>query len=330
MPPSVIEPASPSAANLGLTSEQTAFFQEHGFLHVPGVISDRELTVLRRACDRLVGPASQTVMRNADYSYAHSDSAGSVLHRINQMLLKGPEFLQLWGHPRLLGMAESIQGPDVLPVALAMVMKTPGCGLAVPWHRDPAFSTKAWGTNLGIYLDDADAENGMLHVIPGSHRRRCFDLEQAVAKYGFDLPGAIPVPVRAGDVILHNENVLHGSRQVQSQRQRRVLYFGTRCIPEQLSLRGLDEHWVLAHARILHLAIRSRGRGIGAAAAETPFTWHASDPRYHQALEEDAYVELRIDGGDGHGDPARALGFVDDLPARAGAAPGLVSEHARS
>jgi len=328
MPPSLIEPASPTPANLGLTSAQTAFFHEHGFLHMPGVISPRELTVLRRACDRLVAPASRAVVRNADYCYAHVDSTGSVLHRINNMLLKGPEFLQLWGHPRLLGMAESIQGSDMLPVALALVMKTPGCGLAVPWHRDPAFSTRAWGTNLGIYLDDADAENGMLHVIPGSHRRRCFDLAQAVAEHGFDLPGAIPVPVRAGDVILHNENLLHGSRQVQSQRQRRVLYFGIRCIPEQLSLRGLDEQWVLAYGRILRLAIRSRG--IGTFDVETPFTWHACDPRYHQVLEEDAYVELRIDGCDGHADPTLALGFVDDQPAESGAVPSLVPEHARS
>jgi len=330
MPPSRVEPASPSGSNSGLSSAQTAFFEEHGFLHVPGVLSARELTLLRRACDRLVAPASPTVLRNADYCYAHLAATGSVLHRINHMLQKGPEFLQLWGHPRLLGMAESIQGPEVLPVALALVMKTPGCGLAVPWHRDPAFSTMAWGTNLGIYLDDADGENGMLHVIPGSHRRRCFDLEQAVAQHGFELPGAIPVPVRAGDVILHSENVLHGSRQVQSQRQRRVLYFGARCIPEQLSLRGLDESWVLAYARILHHAIRSRVNGIGADEGETPFTWRARDPRYHQALAADAYVELRIDGGDGHGDPALALGFVDDQHARTGAALSLVPEPARS
>ena len=322
--PAHLHATPPLSTNQGLTAKELAAFQAQGFLHVPGVISAQELTVLRRAADALVAPARSGHVRNSDYAYAQDEVHGRVLFRINQMLLKGPEFLQLWGHPRLLGIAESVQGPELLPVALAMVMKTPGCGMAVPWHRDPAFCTRAWGTNLGIYLDDADEENGMLHVIPGSHTKRCFDLAQAVSTHGFDLPGSLAVPVRAGDVIMHSENVLHGSRQVGSQRERRVLYFGVRSITEQLSKRSLDPDWVRAYARILQHAIHSRRLGIGA--QETPFTWHASDPRYQQPLEPGAYVELRIEGGDSHGDPKEALGFTDDIDQATGR--GLVAAHA--
>jgi len=280
----------------GLADDRVASFHEQGFLHLRGIIAPDELASLRQASLGLMQAASGHRLANADYSYHYDEVAERhVLHRVDQLLLKDAAFQRLWAHPRLLAIGESLLGRDVLPVAMALVMKTPGFGVAVPWHRDPANCSHTWGINAGIYLDDADAENGMLSVIPGSHRRSGGDLAAAVARHGFALPDAIPVPVSAGDVVLHSENVLHGSPQVASKRQRRVIYFGFRCIAEQLAHRGLDGHWIRDQGRILLRTIALRQ--AASAGMEPPYCWRPSDPAYAASLTDAEYVELRIDGG---------------------------------
>jgi ectoine hydroxylase-related dioxygenase (phytanoyl-CoA dioxygenase family) len=304
-----LETAMPAA---GLEPDQSAAFARDGFLHVRSVIRADELAELRAATDELAARAAASRIEDGEHLYQRDPLSGrEVLHRINVMQAKSPVYLRLWGNPRLLAIAESVLGRDILPLAQALVLKTPGFGVAVPWHRDPAHCRIAHGVNLGIYLDDADAENGMLHAIPGSHRRRMFDLAEAVASHGFDLPGAVPVPVRAGDVIMHSENVLHGSREVRSQRQRRVLYFGFRSIPEQLFAdRGLDLAWVHGVGRILQHAIRERSRAV-VGRGEVPYAWQ---PTVAGSLPADDAppTSLRITGHNAGPSPCQQLRFEDE------------------
>jgi ectoine hydroxylase-related dioxygenase (phytanoyl-CoA dioxygenase family) len=295
----------------GLSETRIADFQRDGFLHLRGVLGADELAEVRQAADEVIARAPAGIGGHPDYSMHRDEESGRVfLHRVNGMLGKHAAFLHLWGHPRLLAIAESLLGPDLLPVALAMVVKSPGCGLAVPWHRDPAHCRIQHGINLGIYLDDADAENGMLHVVPGSHRRRPFDLAQAVERHGFDLPGSIPVPTRAGDVIIHSENVLHGSRQVRSRRQRRVLYFGVRSVREQLADRGLDLGWVRHVARVLAHAITMRGAApIGR--GEEPYRWQPGISGCDPGPLGELPVALEIHDNNAPS-PTRRLRFEDE------------------
>ncbi len=305
----------------GLTLQQTAAYDRDGFVVVRGVISADEIAALRRDCDRILAPARRMRIAHADYSYADDPLTGRpVLARIDGMHTRSAAFWTLWGHPRLLAIGRSVQGADVLPGAHALVVKTPGYGAPVPWHRDPAFCRVRHGSNVDVYLDDADADadNGMLWAIPGSHRRRSFaDLGAAVAEHGFALPGAVAVPMRAGDVLVHCENVLHGSPEVRATRERRVLYFGMRSVAEQRA-RGLDEDWVRSVARITTAAVADRavgpfGRG------ETAFSWQG-DAWWAEALG-DEYVERRIGGGDAGGMPD-ALPLSDEPAVTAARAQG--------
>ncbi len=267
-------------------------FARDGFLHARGLISAPELALLRAAAERVMAPATAWRMRSEDYLYRQGDGSPPVLHRINDMPGKDPAFLALLAHQRIMPLARALFDGEALAMALAMVVKLPGCGVAVNWHRDPAFCRIQHGINFGIYLDDADAENGMLHVVPGSHRRRAFaDLGAAVEAHGFALPGSIPVPTRAGDIIIHSENVLHGSQEVASKRHRRVLYLGTRSIREQLAAdRGLDDAWIRAMARIHAHAARVRAAGpLGE--REGADLWEPSLPGHRARLGADAYVE---------------------------------------
>jgi hypothetical protein len=294
----------------GLEPDQVAAFARDGFLHVRSVIRPDELAELRRDAEGLA--ARNAVPGDPDCLHQRDpDTERPVLHRINGIQDKSSAFLHLWGNPRLLAIGESLLGPDFLPMAQALVLKTPGFGVAVAWHRDPAFCRVVHGVNLGVYLDDADAENGMLHAIPGSHRRRMLDLPSALERHGFELPGAVAVPTRAGDVIIHSENVLHGSREVRSRRQRRVLYFGLRALEEQLFAdRGLDLAWVRGAGRILRHAVRERSRA-SVGRGEVPYAWH---PTVAGAFPEDDAPpsSLRIAGHNSGPSPLQRLAFEDE------------------
>lgn len=88
-------------------------------------------------------------------------------------------------------------------------------------HQDNFYLKIEPGTCLAAWtaVDDADAENGGLFVVPGSHKIDILCPHRADPKVSFtreevDVPEgleAIPVSLKAGDVLFFNGNVIHGS-----------------------------------------------------------------------------------------------------------------------
>eukprot|EP01052_Picozoa_sp_SAG31_P000062 SAG31_NODE_2_length_46263_cov_45.908043_32_plen_354_part_00 len=77
-------------------------------------------------------------------------------------------------HPDILGMVQSVLGPDVILWGAQLFNKRAGDGLEVPWHQDgrywpihPPATCSVW-----VGIDDADEENGAMGWIPRSHATR--------------------------------------------------------------------------------------------------------------------------------------------------------------
>ena len=137
--------------------------------------------------------------------------------------------MRAYGHPKLLQAVAFLCGSDFVPFAESIVIKVPHCGAAFDWHQDGSFKTGMQperGVNFGIYLYPSTVENGCLQVIPKSHQWGQVDLKSMVETHGSRLPDSIPVPVNAGDVIVHNRNLVHGSFTNRSAVFRRTVYFG--------------------------------------------------------------------------------------------------------
>ena len=227
---------------------------------------------MRADMDRVAGQADPDA---PDYMYSAGHLDGSmVLRRIQYVVDKSPVARAMMGHPRVLAAVQRIAGPDLFPTQDAMVLKMPGQGIAVPWHRDRA-STDDYPTEPPVfiadfYLDDADMDT-CIWVVPGSHKWSDARTAEAIAERnrdGFSTRGAEPLPLHAGDVLFHNVRLLHGSRPNVSDKLRRVVYYTFHTV----HIEWEHGEYVIAKQKVLRACLRER-RTTPYGADEAPFDY---------------------------------------------------------
>lgn len=126
--------------------------------------------------------------------------------------------LRVYGHPQLLAVAEAINGKDFAPFNETLFIKESGIGAAVSWHQDgtthwdsEAFDEDIHGFNFMAQLYGSTAVNGVW-VLPGSHKVGKIDIKKLVEESGSErIKGTVPLVCDAGDVIICNRQLVHGS-----------------------------------------------------------------------------------------------------------------------
>jgi hypothetical protein len=182
--------------------------------------------------------------------------------------------LRLYGHPQLLAVTETIQGPDFTPFIESMIVKPAGLGRSIAWHQD---GTTHWGSsdwdqgshgfNFMAQFYGSTAANGVW-VIPGSHKEGKLDIRQMVETNGGSdrLPDAIPMVCRPGDVVIANRQILHASFPNTSPDKRVTFNFGfhrrASVLGTEKIIRGekliYDEERIHERSRVVVLAIDAR------------------------------------------------------------------------
>jgi hypothetical protein len=194
-----------------------------GWVLLPGLMSPAELGRLRDETDRhlaaVADGTARPVVRVADGTPFRVENVAS-------FPIGDRSVLAARMSPVALELMTRLLGADVISFGSVLVFKLPSAGPAVAMHRDIAegvFSDEHRWIAAGFYLDDADEDNGCLRVVPGSHRLAGQELASELA-LGLDAPSAVPLPVRAGSLLLHDARLLHGSRPSVRGGLRRVLY----------------------------------------------------------------------------------------------------------
>ncbi len=282
---------------LGLTADQIQSFEENGYIHLRGALEPWELAALDRDSKAIIDYARDLdTPPNDDYQYKVDPATGKkVLHRINRMYLKSDYFFAAWAQPRIMAAEASLYDANVMTGDDAIVIKMPDYGILVPWHgaqnRDKG---KAWSIppviNAGIYLDDATPESGCLWLIPGSFRWEGLDPQEWVDRHGFYLPGAIPVPAKAGDVILHREDLWHGSPTTRGGGYRRVFYVALGS-PTKIVNASKDPNVLKTRLSIFQKARQVRAR-LPESATEPAYTFAPTMPDLQSALQNPTFVDL--------------------------------------
>ncbi len=184
--------------------------------------------------------------------------------------------LRLYGHPKLLSIAASINGDDFVPYTDVVFVKQAGVGGSVSWHQDgvthwdsPDWDEGIHGFNFQVQLYDTSAHS-CLWVVPGSHKEGKIDIKKLVEETGSErLADAVPLYAKAGDVTIVNRQALHGSFANTSKDQRVSLTIGFHRRKSVLGAKGslatsadahYDEQRIDDRAKVIGIAIDSRAQ----------------------------------------------------------------------
>jgi phytanoyl-CoA dioxygenase PhyH len=192
--------------------------------------------------------------------------------------------LRVYGHPQLLRVAEAVNGSDFAPFNEALFIKEPGIGAAVSWHQDgdthwdsEHFDDGIHGFNFMAQAYGSTAVNGVW-VLPGSHKTGKIDIAKLVETSGSErIDGAVPIVCNAGDVIICNRQLVHGSFANSGFEPRVTVNFGFHRRSSVLGVMGAGIH---SEAKVYDAQfIEHRSRVIG----------YAIDARKQRFPDEVAY-----------------------------------------
>ena len=195
--------------------------------------------------------------------------------------------LRVYGHPQLLRIAASINGDDFAPFNESLFIKDPGIGAAVSWHQDgnthwdsDNFDEGIHGFNFMAQVYGSTPVNGVW-VIPGTHKVGKIDITELVASAGSErLEGAVPLICDAGDVVMCNRQLVHGSFANSGFEPRLTINFG---FHRRSSVLGVAGAGMTSEREVYDEAIiEKRSRVIG----------YAIDARRQRYPEEESYAYL--------------------------------------
>ncbi|CAE6453791.1 unnamed protein product [Rhizoctonia solani] len=215
-----------------LSQAQKDAYVRDGYVFVPGLIDESQLTTLREACDRVVAktragewPHRRIVGKQFPPFVGSEPDSWGVQHIMHPDLHE-PIFARWYGSEGVVGAATSLLGCEESQVQMELfnlLINPDRHAFALRWHRDDVPETAgleeeiaALKTNFyGVQWNTALYDDACLFVVPGSHReprtpeQRALSSTQEAPKDPMDMPGAICVKLKAGDTVFYQNNILH-------------------------------------------------------------------------------------------------------------------------
>ncbi|MEM7403914.1 MAG: phytanoyl-CoA dioxygenase family protein [Pseudomonadota bacterium] len=154
------------------------------------------------------------------------------ISRVNMWHKCSRWFYDLCRTPAILDYVEDLLGPNFYQWGGQFFVKYPGDGTVVPWHQDAQYWPLAPRRTVTVWLAlfDTDTDNAAMQVVRGSHREGEFEhttndaphltLDQEVAQSAVDPERVVTLSLRAGEISLHDDGLLHGSGPNDSNRVR--------------------------------------------------------------------------------------------------------------
>ena len=223
-----------------LDSQDVAFFEDNGFLHIPEVFTPDETQELSDELDRLVAewaltsPGWEGNWRNI---YMDPEVARqSKLTAMHDLQFYSEVWFRGITNPRLVDAVSALIGPNVELHHSTLHIKPPQSGHPFPMHQDsPFYPHRAKGfVDVLVHLDDTNEENGEIRFLAGSHNQGALEHLTAEGVYyylppdDYRLEETVAVPARKGDVVAFHLWTVHGSYINRTQQPRRLVRIGFR------------------------------------------------------------------------------------------------------
>ncbi|CAM3212299.1 Phytanoyl-CoA dioxygenase family protein [Sphingomonas antarctica] len=193
-----------------MTPEQREFYDENGYVLVPGMFSPEEAADYRARIHAIADKQGET-----DATWA-SVSGDTKIQHSHDIQFKDAAFTRLLTDQRLTDMAQDIIGPNVQLHHNKMFIKPPEKGSPFPMHQDfPYFPHRDHSMIAAIlHFDDAPVEKGCVCVYPGTHKLGPLPAEGSdhhVSTELYPIERATPIPAKAGDALFFHYLLVHGS-----------------------------------------------------------------------------------------------------------------------
>ncbi len=200
-----------------LTPEQIAAFNRDGYLAGIRIFDEEEIIEIRRYFDELL---------------ARTLAAGGDSYSIATAHLRHGRVYDILTDPRIVSRVKDLLGDDVIAWGSHFFCKMPGDGKRVSWHQDSSYwpLTPSMAVTAWLAIDDATVENACMRYIPGSHHMGHLTYSLSENDEGNVLnqtvPGAenfgkpVDVQLKAGEISIHSDLLLHGSEANQSNKRR--------------------------------------------------------------------------------------------------------------
>ena len=233
-------PTSPSLhRQRALDQDQLDHFRTQGFLRIGPLLDDELVQSLGDEYDRVFAEARATE-RYRDLSKKDDADSDEEMLQIMQMCERSLPFRHLAYHEAILDIVQDLIGPTIQLFHDQALFKPAHTGGPIHWHQDNAYwqCVPADLVSCWLTLDDVDAANGAMHVLPGSHRKAVEHTRGDVlldAGDEVDTSAAVVVDLPAGGVMFHHCQTFHFTPPNRTDRQRRAfaMHFmgpGTRSI----------------------------------------------------------------------------------------------------
>lgn len=244
--------------NYKITPEQRKEFLENGFLRIPNAFPVEQLLkwqeLLAQENNDQLQPNGEAL--NISNTSFIDKSDQPLVTRVNDLLALYPdEVLDLLACPAMMAISRDLCRPDSVPLSCDALFKHTHSESAVLWHQDEVHERRFPFLNIGIYLDDADEEDGCVDYVKGT-QHETLDICELVKEHGWNIPEKVSVSVKSGDIIIHDMMVLHASQKKQKEGIRRTIYVEMRPATAVLDQGGHSKEWMELRRRLMALVVR--------------------------------------------------------------------------
>ena len=200
-----------------LTREQIAAFNRDGYLMKIRIFNDAEIAEIRRYFDELL---------------AKTIAAGGDSYSISTAHLRYGRVYDILTDPRIVLRIKDLLGEDVIAWGSHFFCKMPGDGKRVSWHQDSSYwpLTPSRAVTAWLAIDDATVENACMRYIPASHHLGHLTYTLSETDEANVLNQTVPdaenlgrpvnVELKAGEISIHSDLLLHGSEANESNKRR--------------------------------------------------------------------------------------------------------------
>jgi phytanoyl-CoA hydroxylase len=210
-----------------VTPDEQEAFARDGYVHLQGVLSEEELQEIASVYDRFLRREIDVVGK--DYcdmagDYGRPEDEYSI---VNVMLPRTyyPGWQNNVYERRAASIAAQLCGPNMVIDYDQLLAKRPYKEDAIfAWHQDMAYWLDTPDTRTAtcwLAIDDSTTDNGCMRFVPGSHLEplrphRPLHEDRSISHtlmtdVDEQNENVRPVPIKRGDITVHNERVAHGS-----------------------------------------------------------------------------------------------------------------------